>query len=342
MVTKALVSVLIPAFNAERWIAQSIQSALNQTWPRKEIIIVDDGSRDQTFRVAGQFASDNVRVVTQSNQGASAARNRAFELSQGDFIQWLDADDLLAPDKVEKQMRAVKACENALVLFSCAWGHFVHRISRARFYPSALWQNLPPVEWLLRKLGQNLFMQPATWLVSRELTAAAGPWDTRLSLDDDGEYFCRVVRNSDGVCFIPDAKVFYRRSSPQSLSHAGSSDMKLDSQFLSLQLQVGCLRSLEESERVRAACLRFLEPYLILFHPERPDLMASARQLAAALGGELPIPCLPWKYAWIEKLFGWSAAKQAQTLYNRWKQSLMGSWDRVMFHLERRASSLYG
>src|SRR6478736_5222717 len=99
-----LVSILIPAYNAERWISDTIQSALKQTWPRKEIIVVDDGSRDQTLRVARHFASKNVSVVTQENQSASAARNRALELCQGDYIQWLDADDLLSPDKVAKQV----------------------------------------------------------------------------------------------------------------------------------------------------------------------------------------------------------------------------------------------
>src|SRR2546425_6261438 len=102
-----LVSILIPAYNAEPWIADTIRSALAQTWPRKEIIVVDDGSRDQTLSIARQFASKNVSVVTQENQGASAARNRALALSQGKFIQWLDADDLIAPDKIAKQVEAL-------------------------------------------------------------------------------------------------------------------------------------------------------------------------------------------------------------------------------------------
>src|SRR5437868_14667996 len=101
---KPLVSILIPAYNAGPWIGDTIRSALDQTWPRKEIIVVDDGSGDQTLQVARQFASKNVSVVTQENQGASAARNRALSLSRGDYIQWLDADDLLSPNKIAKQM----------------------------------------------------------------------------------------------------------------------------------------------------------------------------------------------------------------------------------------------
>src|SRR5262249_6685849 len=99
-----LVSILIPAYNAERWISDTIQSALDQTWKHKEIIIVDDGSQDNTLTIARRFASKDVLVTQQVNQGASAARNKTFSLCQGEFVQWLDADDLLSPDKIEKQV----------------------------------------------------------------------------------------------------------------------------------------------------------------------------------------------------------------------------------------------
>ncbi len=91
---KPLVSILIPAHNAQEWIADTLRSAIAQTWERKEIIVVDDGSTDQTHAIARQFETHGVRVVRQENQGASAARNKAFSLSHGDYIQWLDADDL--------------------------------------------------------------------------------------------------------------------------------------------------------------------------------------------------------------------------------------------------------
>src|SRR4029078_12423266 len=92
---KSLVSILIPAYNSEEWIADSLESALAQSWPNKEIIVVDDGSTDRTLDVVTRFDSKLVKVATQPNQGAAAARNKAFSLSNGDYIQWLDADDLL-------------------------------------------------------------------------------------------------------------------------------------------------------------------------------------------------------------------------------------------------------
>src|SRR5436190_3441118 len=144
-----LVSILIPAYNSERWIAETIKSALNQTWPRKEIIVVDDGSRDQTLATARRFASKTVAVISQENQGASAARNKALELCQGDYIQWLDADDLIAPDKIANQVEASEHYGNR-TLFSAAWGHFYYRIDKAKFASTSLWCDLSAVEWLIR------------------------------------------------------------------------------------------------------------------------------------------------------------------------------------------------
>src|SRR5438874_8110465 len=331
-----LISILIPTYNAEPWIGDTIRSALAQTWPRKEIVVVDDGSTDQTLQVARQFASRDVFVVTQENQGASAARNKAFQLCQGDYIQWLDADDLLSPNKVTRQLAVAQECQNKRRLLSSGWGYFMYRPSRAQFLPTPLWCDLPPVEWLLRKMGQNLHMQTATWLVSRELTEAAGPWDTRLSLDDDGEYFCRVVLASNAIRFVPDAKVFYRQPGFNRLISVDRSDKKLESQFLSMQLHVDYLRSFEESERVRAASLTYLQTWFGWFFEERPDLALELERLAATLGGRLEAPRLPWKYRWIQKLFGWSAAKEVCQRWNRCKSSVMRCWDKALLRLEDR------
>jgi len=113
-------------------------------------------------------------------------------LCKGDYIQWLDADDLIAPDKIERQMHAAQVAGTKKILFSCPWGSFIYRVSKARFIPTALWSDLLPVEWILRQMEGNLFLANSSWLVSRELTEAAGIWDTRLSLDDDGSIFLEL------------------------------------------------------------------------------------------------------------------------------------------------------
>src|SRR5262249_43048990 len=128
-----LVSILIPAYNAQDWIADTIRSAIAQTWTKKEIIVVVDGSTDETLRIAQRFASKTVAVVSQPNQGAAAARNKAFSICQGNFIQWLDADDLLSPNKISSQMARTDEARRKRALLSSGWAYFAYRPQRARF-----------------------------------------------------------------------------------------------------------------------------------------------------------------------------------------------------------------
>jgi glycosyltransferase involved in cell wall biosynthesis len=331
-----LVSILIPAYNAGEWLADTLRSAVAQTWDRKEIIVVDDGSTDQTLAIARQFESDCLKVVTQRNQGAAATRNKAFSLSQGDYIQWLDADDLLAPDKIAKQMEALGDSRSKLTLLSGGWARFMYRPHRAKFVPTALWCDLSQVEWLIRKMGQNLYMQTASWLVSRELTERAGPWDTRLLGDDDGEYFCRVLLASEGVRFVPEAKVYYRASGTSSLSYVGNSDRKREAQWCSMQLHIRYLRSLEDTERSRAACVRFLQNWMVYFYPERLDIFRKAEEMSRELGGQLNVPRLSWKYMWIKALCGWRLSRRAQLFLPNVRWSTVRFWDKMLFRIEQR------
>ncbi|HEX8950170.1 MAG TPA: glycosyltransferase, partial [Dissulfurispiraceae bacterium] len=235
-----LVSILIPAYNAGKWIRQTIESALDQTWPRKEIIIVDDGSSDNTLSVAKRFESGSLKVIHQKNKGASAARNRALTYAQGDYIQWLDADDLLAPDKVSEQMGNGGGGRGSKVLLSASFGMFYACPQKAIFTSNSLWQDLTPLDYFLIKFAENAWLANSTWLVSRSLTELAGPWNEDLSLDDDGEYFCRVVAASEGIRFVEQAKTFYRQSGSSQLSR-GCTAKAYASLLLALTL---CIRHL--------------------------------------------------------------------------------------------------
>ena len=335
---KPLVSILIPAFNSQEWIADTLRSALAQSWERKEIIVVDDGSTDHTLAIARQFESQGVRVIPQSNQGAAAARNKALSLCQGDYIQWLDSDDLLGPDKIALQMNAVEQHRNKRVLISGPFGRFKYRYYRTQFIPTALWCDQSPLEWMIRKLGQNVYMQTATWLVSRELTETAGPWNTKLMGDDDGEYFCRVLLASEGIRFVPGAKVYYRAPWFGTLSHIGQSTRKIEAHWLSMRLHISYVRSLEDSERVRAACLRYLQTCYIYFYPERLRIVEAVQKLAEELGGQLEPPRLSWKYSWVQTLFGWAVTKRLQAIIPRVKWWFVKSWDKSLFRLRTRFS----
>lgn len=332
-----LVSILIPAYNAQRWIADTLRSALEQTWPRKEIIVVDDGSKDETITIAKQFESQGVRVVVQSNQGASAARNNAFAQSHGDFIQWLDADDLLAPDKIARQMEPVmQGLVGPRALLSGSWAHFMYRPWRAEFVPSSLWCDLSPQEWLIRKMEQNIFMQTGTWLVSRELTEAAGPWDARMLGDDDGEYFCRVLMASEGVRFIADAKVYYRAFRFDGLSYIGRFPAKIDAHWKSMQLHIRYLRSFGDDARTRAACVQYIRDSLVYFYPECPKIMQQASELAQELGEPLGVPGLSWKYSWIQKSMGWDITRAVQRVLRLTRWRFENWFDYALFCAEKR------
>lgn len=328
-----LVSILIPAYNAERYVAQTLESAHSQTWPRLEIIVVDDGSRDQTLGLARRFESVSVKVVTQENRGASSSRNRALSLAQGEYIQWLDADDLLAPDKIERQMEVALQEADPSVLFSSEFGQFFHRPEKAKFVPNPLWKNLEPAEWMATKFANNTWMNPAVWLVSRRLSEEAGPWNEELTLDDDGEYFCRLVSQSRLVRFVPGARSYYRQWNTGSLSRA-SSEKACRSLLQSLKLSIGYLRSLEDSARTREAALSYLQVWYFYFFPDKKDLLAEIDSLAHELGGRLSPPALSWKYSWIKGLFGWEEARRA-------KDTVATVKLKVRSHLDRVAGSLF-
>lgn len=329
--TGSLVSILIPAYNAEKWIGDTISSALNQTWPKKEIIIVDDESTDGTLQIARRFESKSVKVITQKNGGAPAARNKALSFAQGDYIQWLDADDLLAPDKISQQLKGNDSGQDTRTLLSAATGRFYYNPDKARFIPNSLWQDLEPIDWLMVKLTENVWIGLHAWLISRKLTELAGNWDERLSNDDDGEYSSRVVAASDIVKFIPEAKCYYRKGNTGSVSW-GVSDRASQSLFLATQLTINHLRSLEDNGMTRAACLKFLQSRLVSFYPDKYELVKEANKIAQELGGELSPPKEGWKFCLTRKIFGRRIAKNFKNIL--WKVEILTrrNYDRL-FHI---------
>src|SRR5262245_28337071 len=108
--TAPLVSVVIPAYNAEAYIATSLRSVTAQTYRNLEIIVVDDGSRDATATIVRSLAADDPRIKLQQQQnaGVAAARNRGIEASSGDLVAPLDADDLWQPSKIERQVAVMQ------------------------------------------------------------------------------------------------------------------------------------------------------------------------------------------------------------------------------------------
>jgi glycosyltransferase involved in cell wall biosynthesis len=306
----SLVSILIPAYNAADWITQTIQSALEQTWSDTEIIIVDDGSSDRTLEIAKTFTSSKIRIFTQTNQGAAAARNHALRLAQGDYIQFLDADDLIAPDKIEQQVKLLQT-NSPNCIASGSWARFYDNLTTATFKPEPLWQDMKPVDWLVCAWNGHWMMHPAAWLVPRSIAEAAGSWDETLSLNDDGEYFCRVVLASRFVKFCTEAKSYYRSGLPGSLS-----DWKSDAAYASAYRAIAqCSQQLlhyEDSSRTRQVCATLFQRFIYETYPAVPILRQQAQQQVQNLGGTPLKPTGSPMFQYLSSLIGWRMAKWIQ------------------------------
>jgi glycosyltransferase involved in cell wall biosynthesis len=120
-----LISVMMPAFNAELYIAQAVKSVLDQSYPNWELIIVDDGSTDKTAEIATLFTDPRIKVIHQSNGGESAARNTALEHMQGEFVAFLDADDIFLPHHLEVTFNYLSAHPGRDAVFTD--GHYCDR-----------------------------------------------------------------------------------------------------------------------------------------------------------------------------------------------------------------------
>ena len=143
--TDPLISVVVPCYNAAPWLEATIKSVRAQTWRRYEIILVDDGSNDGSGGIADRLAGPDLKVVHQKNAGQCAALNHGLRLAQGEFIQFLDADDVLAPDKLTVQMQRLHDTAPGWIA-SGAWARFSDDPAEAVFTPEGVWQDLAPVD----------------------------------------------------------------------------------------------------------------------------------------------------------------------------------------------------
>lgn len=311
--SEPLASILIPCHNAAPWLRATLESALAQTWTHREIILVDDGSTDDSARLAREFEPRGVRVLAQPHRGASAARNTALHAARGDFIQFLDADDLLDPDKIAAQL-ARAAREPAGTVFTGRWGRFTDDPAHAAFVDAnPLFADLAPRDYLLRYGSHDCMMHPAAWLLPRPIAESAGPWDERLSLNDDGEYFARVVTAAQRLAYCPDAVSRYRSNVPTSLS-GQRTRRHLESALLALQLIADAMTLLDTSPAMRRAAADLAQRFAFDYYPAAPDLVAQAEALARRCGRSTLRPLGGRGFHLARRLLGWKLARRLQVL----------------------------
>ncbi|MBI2517769.1 MAG: glycosyltransferase family 2 protein [Opitutae bacterium] len=315
--SSGFVSIIIPCYNAAPWLAQTLDSALEQSWPHKEIILVDDGSTDQSLRIAREYEARGVKIIIQSNRGASAARNLGLAAARGDFIQFLDADDLLSAGKISAQITLLLH-RPAGTLATCAWGRFQQTPESARFVDDAVCRDFQPVEFLVLAGETGAMMHPSCWLVPGNLARQAGPWNESLSLNDDGEYFSRVILASAGLayCADPAAKSYYRSGLPGSLSQSRSTPAR-HSQFRSLELITASLLAAEDTPRTRRACAGYWRRFVHDFYPFPHDLIQRAEAHVQQFGESVGRPPMGPKTATLAGVIGWRSVWRLKHLLHR-------------------------
>jgi glycosyltransferase involved in cell wall biosynthesis len=301
-----VISVIIPAYRAERWICEAVSSVLSQTWRNLEVIVVDDGSPDATAAVVEGIDDPRVRLIRQENRGAAAARNRGIDLANGEYIQFLDADDLMAADKLEAQMKALSESRQDSVA-SCGWGKFLSDPAEVRVSPEPVWYVADPVDWLVCSLSGGGMMHSGAWLVPRLLIERAGPWDETLSLHDDGEFFTRVLLQASCNVFVAGALVYYREVAHSLSRNTGRRAMV--SALAVCRSRHHHLLAAADTRPVRRALATQYGQFAYEFCQQAPDLcqqaLAAMRALgvcpAACIGGvgfRGLVRCMGFEHAW--------------------------------------------
>ncbi len=181
-----LVSILIPCFNAEQWIAQAIESALAQTWPQKEVIVVDDGSTDGSLEIIRKF-DGRIRWETGPNRGGGSARNRLLELAKGEWLQYLDADDFLLPQKLERQMEFSRNHDCEVICSPTIW----EKQEGDRFYSMKTRIPEPHDPWVLLVLWY--LPQTGGPLWKRSALVRAGGWRVEQPCCQEHELYFRLL-----------------------------------------------------------------------------------------------------------------------------------------------------
>lgn len=199
------ISIVIPAYNAELCLRETLDSALRQTYPAHEIIVVDDGSRDRTEEIARSFG-DRIRYIKQQNQGIAGARNTGIRAATGDWVAFLDHDDLFLPEKLEKEVAAAEKNPQLVVVYSA----FMY------LYSDGTTKRMPPfpARRLWPALRYRTPILPSTSIIRRSALEEIGCFNTspRTHMIDDWDLWFRLMQRYSSKAFqeVPESLTMYR------------------------------------------------------------------------------------------------------------------------------------
>jgi glycosyltransferase involved in cell wall biosynthesis len=308
-----LVSICMPAYNAGKYISEAVNSVLEQSYKNLELVIVNDGSTDDTAEQLKKITDSRVTVYEQENRGQSAAANVAYSKSSGSLIKFMDADDIISQMFIEKQVKRIGTRDDVIV--SAAWGRFYNDdINTFKLSPETVWRDMTPQQWLIASWeNANAMMQCALWLIPRKILDLSGLWDENISLINDLDFFTRVLLSSKQVLFEEDAVLYYRSGLYNSLS--GTKDRKaILSAFTSMDNAINNLLRTGKSAQAMKACANVWQHFIYDTYPQHPDLVAAVEKRVAELGGS----SLKFKCGGFTKIlvapFGWKAAKRIKNM----------------------------
>jgi glycosyltransferase involved in cell wall biosynthesis len=314
-----LVSIIIPVYNAARILKQTIECALEQTHEPKEIIIVDDGSADKSFELAKAYESEKVKVIRQSNAGAAVARNTGLTHAKGDYIQFLDAGDLLTADKIEKQVKALHGEQNKIAV--CNYKQFTTEDElKNGLYPDQstfIYSSDDPQDFLIALWGgkgQPNFIQTNCWLVPKQMIERAGGWRVYRCPDDDGDFFARVLLASKGIVYVPDVYNYYH-TEPGAANQLSQSKNKkyLQNTLLTIDLKHQYLLRKGFHPLINKAIASQYLRFAVDQFPAQKILSAIAYKRYRVLNEKVKLPVLGGRMIeLIKQVFGWRMARRTR------------------------------
>ncbi len=313
-----LVSVIMPLYNAEKYVAEAIESVINQTYTHWELIIVNDGSTDNSLAVAKKFENEKIKVFTQENKGASSARNYGLREAKGVYIQFLDADDLLSESKIEEQVKSLEGELDKIAVCNCV--HFfdgTDPIKEGIYNDESkfVYSTDKPIDFLINLYGGNetlegWMVQPNSWLTPKSLIQKVGLWNEELTVDDDGEFFCRVILQSKGIVFVQNIFNYYRKYY-KSKSLASRKDyLSMESIYLSALLKKKHILAISNSINTKKAIAFQFKNIAIITFPEHKIISKQSEIISKQFGGSNFDPKIGGNLIEIIKyIFGWKLAK---------------------------------
>jgi len=203
----SLISVIIPAYNAEKTISETMKSLQKQSFSNFEIVVINDGSTDKTLEILSKIEEPRLRVFSYENGGLPVARNRGIAHAVGEYITFIDADDLWTPDKLELQLAALQHSPESGVAYS--WTAFIDEKGKFLYAgkPSYFEGNVYP-----QLLVVNFIASGSNILVRRKFIEFVGTFDPLLKSAEDWDYNIRLAAQCPFVV-VPKYQILYRKSS---------------------------------------------------------------------------------------------------------------------------------